>query len=54
MCSPDFLQNIAVPDRFAESGASSAIADADAMKTASARTIFILPFAENDRRTHFS
>jgi hypothetical protein len=53
ICSPDFLQNIAIPDGFAVPGASSAIADADAMKTASARTILILPFAENAKTIHF-
>jgi hypothetical protein len=47
------LQNIAIPDGFAVPGASSAIADADAMKTASARTILILPFAENAKTIHF-
>jgi hypothetical protein len=56
ICSLDFLQMMAILDGFAARGASSAIADvdADAAKTASARTILILSFCLKREKNNIS
>jgi hypothetical protein len=54
ICSLDFLQMMAILDGFAARGASSAIADVDAAKTASARTILILSFCLKREKNNIS
>jgi hypothetical protein len=51
--SPDFVQSNGTLDGFAVRGASSAMADAEAVKKASARTILIFPLCCVTSSCHF-